>query len=252
MELIDYRGVQRRWSVLIIAGTLAAALIGYRIALRSREAAHPLYAGTARVVVNYVTPPGVPYIPTLSLHTQTEVLSAHVYDPGVLSRVAAWVHVALSQVQRVSAAVDPQKLLITVQVLGTTPRAAAVVAQELAQYLAGVETQQVQAQAASLSRTAARAMAQAQQRWLAAQTYYYLICGCIADPHQAQLSKRPTPQPPPRPPRRRPPLQPTGQPPPQPCKRPPLRLTRASPTCPRYRCTPKRRCSVRACMILGC
>jgi hypothetical protein len=40
-------------------------------------------------------------------------------------------------------------------------------------------------------------MAQAQQRWLAAQTYYYLVCGCLAGPRQAQLSKQPTPQPPP-------------------------------------------------------
>ncbi|HKC75021.1 MAG TPA: hypothetical protein VKF37_12600, partial [Chloroflexota bacterium] len=194
MELIDYRGVLRRWSVLIIAGTLVAALIGYRIALRSREAAHPLYAGTANVVVNYVTPPGVPYIPTLSLHTQTDVLSVRVQDPGVLRRVAARAHLALSQVQGVSTAVDPQKPLITIQVLGTTPRAAAAVAQGLAQYLAGVETQQVQAQVASLSRMAARAMAQAQQRWQEAQAYYYLVCNCLAGQHQAQLRKPPTPQ----------------------------------------------------------
>jgi hypothetical protein len=172
MELIDYRGVLRRWSVLIIAGTLVAALIGYRVAVRSRETAHPhyAYAGTASVVVNYVTPPGVPYIPTLSMHTQTDVLSARVYDPGVLRRVAARAHVALSQVQRVSTAVDPQMPLITIQVLGTTPRAAAAVAQGLAQYLAGMETQQVQAQA------------------------------------------RPTPQRPPRPPSKRPPPQLSRQP----------------------------------------
>ena len=151
MELIDYWRVLRRWGILIIAGTLVAALVGYGMSLRHRGATQMRYAGTASVVVNYVTPPGVPYIPTLSMHTQTEVLSARVHDPGVLSRVAAQAHVALSQVQRVSTAVDPQKLLITIQVLGTTPRAAAVVAQGLAQYLAGVETQQVQAQAASLS-----------------------------------------------------------------------------------------------------
>jgi capsular polysaccharide biosynthesis protein len=192
MELSDYRGVLRRWSVLIIASTLVAALIGYRIALRSREAAHPLYAATARVVVNYVTPPGVPYIPTLSLHTQTDVLSVRVQDPEVLGRVAARAHVALSQMQRVRTAVDPQKPLITIQVLGTTPRAAAAVAQGLAQYLAGVETQQVQAQVASLSRTAASAVAQAQQRWREAQTHYYVVCSCIAGQHQAPLSKPPT------------------------------------------------------------
>ena len=204
MELVDYWGVLRRWSVLIIAGTLVAALIGYRIAVRSREAAHPLYAGAASVAVNYVTPPGVPYIPTLSLHAQTDVLSARVHEPGLLSRVAAQAHIALPQVQRVSTAVDPQKPLITIQVRGTTPRAAAMVAQGLAQYLAGVETQQVQAQAASLSRTVASAVAQAQQRWLAAQTHYYLVCGCLAGQHQAPLSKQPTPQRPPRPPSRQP------------------------------------------------
>jgi hypothetical protein len=55
----------------------------------------------------------------------------------------------------------------------------------MAQYLAGVETQQVQAQTAVLIRTAARAMAQAQQRWLAAQAHYYSVCGCIANQHHA-------------------------------------------------------------------
>jgi hypothetical protein len=59
-------------------------------------------------------------------------------------------------------------------------------AQGLAQYLAGVETQQVQAQAASLSRTVASAVAQAQQRWLAAQAHYYLVCGCIAGQSHAK------------------------------------------------------------------
>jgi capsular polysaccharide biosynthesis protein len=220
MELIDYRGVLRRWSVLIIAGTLVAALIGYRIALRSREATHPFYVGTARVVVNYVTPPGAPYIPTLSLHTQTEVLSARVHDPGVLSRVAARAHVALSQVQRVSTAVDPQKPLITIQVLGTTPRAAATVAQGLAQYLAGVQTQQVQAQVARLSRTAASAMAQVQQRWREVQRHYYLVCGCLASQHQAQPSRPPTAQRPARPVSERPSPQPSRQPPPR-TRRPP-------------------------------
>jgi len=185
MELIDLGGVLRRWSVLIIAGTLVAALGGYRVALRSRPATHPHYAGTASVVVHYLTPPGVAYMPTLSMHTQTTVLSSRVGEPGALRRVAARAHVALSHVQHVSTAVDPKKPLITVQVLGTTPRAVAAVAQGLAQYLAGVETQQVQAQAASLSRTAAGAVAQAQQRWLAAQTHYYLVCGCIAGQHHA-------------------------------------------------------------------
>jgi hypothetical protein len=128
----------------------------------------------------------------------------------VLRRVAAWVHVALSQVQRVSTVVDPQTLLTTVQVLGTTPRAAAVVAQGLAQYLTGAETQQ--AQAASLRRTTASAVAQAQQRWLAAQTHSYLVCGCMAGQHQAQFSKQPTPQQTPRPPSRRLPPQPSRQP----------------------------------------
>jgi hypothetical protein len=151
--------------------------------------------------------PGDPDSLTLSLHTQTDVLSARVQDPGVLSRVAGRAHVALSQVQRVSTAVDPQKPLITIQVLSTTPRAVAAVAQGLAQYLAGMETQQVQAQVASLSRTAARAMAQAQQRWQEAQAYYYLVCNCLAGQHQAQLRTPPTPQRTARPLRPRPPQQ---------------------------------------------
>jgi hypothetical protein len=75
------------------------------------------------------------------------------------------------------------------------------------QYLAGVETQQVQAQVASLSRTAARAMAQAQQRWQEAQASYYLVCKCLAGQYQAQLRTPPTPQPTARPLRTQPPQQ---------------------------------------------
>jgi hypothetical protein len=152
--------------------------------------------------------PGDPDIATLSPHTQTDLLSARVQDPGVLSGVAGRAHVALAQVQRVRTAVEPQKPLIalqekpliTLQVLGTTPRAAAAVAQGMARYLARVETQQVQVQVASLSRTAASAMARAQQRWP-------LVCNCLAGRHQAQLRKPPPPQRTARPLRTRPPQQ---------------------------------------------
>src|SRR5919201_4034590 len=113
------------------------------------------------------------------------MLRGRVHDPGALPRVAAQAHVALSQVQQVTTVVDPQKLLVTVRVVGTTPHAVAAVAQGMAAYLVGVETQQVQAQAAGLSRTAAREAAQAQQRWLRAQAHYYLVCGCVANQHQA-------------------------------------------------------------------
>jgi hypothetical protein len=103
----------------------------------------------------------------------------------VLPRVAAQAHVALSQVQQVSTGVDPEKPLITVRVVGGTPQAVAAVAQGLAEYLVQVETQRVQAQTASLSRTAARVAAQAEQRWRDAQAHYYVVCGCIAGQHQA-------------------------------------------------------------------
>src|ERR687888_1794128 len=99
MELIDYWRVMRRWGILIIAGTLVAALVGYGVSLRHRGARPTRYAGTASVVVNYVTPPGVPYIPTLSMATETKVLSERVHDPGALRQVAVQAHVALSQVQ---------------------------------------------------------------------------------------------------------------------------------------------------------
>jgi hypothetical protein len=185
MQLIDYWGVIRRWSILIIAGTLVAALVGYGMSLRHRGGTPTHYAGTASVVVNYVTPPGVPYIPTLSVATETNVLSGRVHDPAALRQVAAQSHVALSQVLYVTTVVDPKNPLVTVQVVGLTPRAVAAVAQGMAQYLAEVETQQVQAQTASLSRTAALALAQTQQRWQAAQAHYYGVCGCIAGQNQA-------------------------------------------------------------------
>jgi hypothetical protein len=117
--------------------------------------------------------------------TETNVLSGRVHDPGALRRVAAQAHVALSEVQQVSTNVDPKKPLITVQVVGRTPQVAAAVAQGMAQYLAGLETQQVQAQTAVLIRAAANAMAQAQRRWLPAQAHYYRVCGCIANQHRA-------------------------------------------------------------------
>jgi hypothetical protein len=186
MELTDYGRVVRRWWGLILAGTLVAALLGYGLALRSRDPAPAPYEGTARVVVNYVTPPGVAYIPTLSVHTATEVLSEHVQDRGALARVAAQAHVAASQVQQVSTAVDPEKPLITVQVRGRTPRAVAAVAQGLARYLVAVQAQRIEAQADTLSRAAARAVAQAQRRWLAAQAHYYVVCGCLAGQQQVR------------------------------------------------------------------
>jgi hypothetical protein len=190
MDLIDYWRVMRRWSILIIAGTLVAALVGYGLSLRPRQATQTRYAGTASVVVDYVTPPGVAYIPTLSIAMETNVLSRRVHDPGALRRVAAQAHAALSQVQDVTAVVDAKKPLITVQAVGGTPQAVAAVAQGMAEYLAGVEIQQVQAQTAILSRTAASVMAQAQQRWLEAQAYYYLVCGCILNKHQATADPR--------------------------------------------------------------
>jgi hypothetical protein len=185
MELSDYWRVLRRWSILIIAGTLVAAPVGYGMSLWHRDAPQTRYAGTAKVVVNYVTPPGVAYIPTLSMATETNVLSGRVHDPGALRRVAAQAHVALSAVQDVSAVVDAKKPLITVRVVGGTPQAVAAVAQGMARYLADVEIQQVRAQTAILSRTVARTMAQAQRRWLETQAYYYSVCGCIANKHQA-------------------------------------------------------------------
>jgi hypothetical protein len=187
MELSDYWRVMRRWGILIIAGTVVAALVGYGMALWQQGATPTRYAGTATLVVNYVTPPGVPYIPTLSTTTETNVLSGRIHDPGALRRVAAQAHVALSQVQDVTALVDAKKPLITIQVVGGTPQAVAAVAQGMAQYLAAVETQQVQAQTAVLSRAAASAMAQAQQRWREAQAHYYLVCGCIAGQHRATV-----------------------------------------------------------------
>jgi hypothetical protein len=50
-----------------------------------------------------------------------------------------------------------------------------------------VETQQVQAQTAVLSRAAASALAQAQQRWRDVQAHYYRVCGCIAGQNHATV-----------------------------------------------------------------
>jgi hypothetical protein len=184
MDLTDYWGVLRRWTILVIGGTLVAAMVGWGLWLRDRGAMRPRYVGTASVLVRYVTPPGGA-TSMLAVHAETEALSERVHDPGALRRVTAQAHVALSQVQQVNTDVDPEKPLITVRVVGGAAQAVAAVAQGMAQYLAGVETQRVQAQAASLSHTAASAAAQAQQRWLAAQAHYYLVCGCIANQHHA-------------------------------------------------------------------
>ena len=187
MDLIDYWGVLRRWSLLVIGGTLVAILVGDGLWLRDRGATQPRNVGTAIVLVRYVTPPGVAGTSMRAVQAETELLSERVHDPGALRRVAAQAHVALSQVQQVSTGVDPEKPLITVRVVGGTPQAVAAVAQGMAEYLVQVETQRVQAQAASLSRTAASAAAQAQQRWREAQAHYYVVCGCIAGQHQATV-----------------------------------------------------------------
>jgi hypothetical protein len=187
MELTAYWGVLRRWSLLVIGGTLVAILVGDGLWLRDRRAMRPRDVGTAIVLVRYVTPPGIAGTSMRAVQAETEVLSERVHDPGVLPRVAAQAHVALSQVQQVSTSVDPEKPLITVRVVGGSPQAVAAVAQGLAGYLVQVETQRVQAQAASLSRTAARVAAQAERRWRDAQAHYYLVCGCIAGQHQATV-----------------------------------------------------------------
>jgi hypothetical protein len=188
MELMDYWRVIRRWSVLIVAGTLLSAIVGYGVSVQNQGTAHPTYRGTATVLVNYVTPPGVAYIPTLSVHTQTELLSSRVSDPNALRLVTNRAGVAISEIRQVTTSVHPEKPLITVEVLGSSAHAAQVVAQGMAQYLDAVETQQVKAQSDSLSRTAARDAAQAKGRWLAAQAHYYTVCGCIADQHQARTN----------------------------------------------------------------
>jgi hypothetical protein len=187
MDLTEYWVVLRRWSILIIGGTLVAILVGDGLWLRDRGAMQPRDVGTAIVLVRYVAPPGVAGTSMHAVQAETEVLSQRVHDPGVLPRVAAQAHVTLSQVQQVSTGVDPEKPLITVRVLGATSQAVDAVAQGLAEYLVQVETQRVQAQAASLSRTAARVAAQAERRWRDAQAHYYVVCGCIAGQHQATV-----------------------------------------------------------------
>jgi hypothetical protein len=187
MELTAYWGVMRRWRILVIGGTLVAILVGDGLWLRDRGATQPRYVGTAIVLVRYVTPPGVGGTSMRAVQAETELLSERVHDPGALRQVAAQAHVTLSQVQQVSAGVDPEKPLITVRVVGGTPQVATAVAQGMAEYLVQVETQRVQAQAASLSRTAASTMAQVHQRWRDAQARYYTVCGCIAGQHHATV-----------------------------------------------------------------
>src|SRR2546427_8029014 len=125
MELTEYWGVMRRWRILVIGGTLVAALVGSGLWLRVRAAPQPHDVSTAIVLVRYVTPPGVAAMSMGAVQADTEVLSERVHDPGALRRVAAQAHVPLAQVQQVSSAVDPQKPLITVRVVGATPQAAA-------------------------------------------------------------------------------------------------------------------------------
>jgi hypothetical protein len=187
MELTEYWGVLRRWRFLVIGATLVAILVGDGLWLRDRGSIQPRAVGTAIVLVRYVMPPGVAGTSMRAVQAETEVLSEHVHDPGALRRVAAQAHVALSQVQQVSTSVDPEKPLITVRVLGGTPQAVAAVAQGMAEYLVQVETQRLQAHAVSLSRTAARVAAQAEQRWREAEAHYYRVCGCIAGQHQATV-----------------------------------------------------------------
>ena len=45
MELIEYWRVMRRWSILIIAGTLVAAPVGYGMSLWYPDATQARYAG---------------------------------------------------------------------------------------------------------------------------------------------------------------------------------------------------------------
>jgi hypothetical protein len=188
MQHIDYWQVIRRWSILIVAGTVLAALVGFGVARQDQWGARRLYQGSATVTVNDVTPPGMANGSTLSVRTQMDLLSGHVSDPNALHYVAAQAHVALPQVQTVITTIDPDKPIISVTVLGYRPGAMEKIAQGMANHLAGVQTKHVQAQAHSISNAAAFDVRQSRNRWLAAGKHYYLVCGCVPGPHHPKAS----------------------------------------------------------------
>lgn len=179
MELIDYWYLLRKWHVVILVGTVLSLLAGYAVAHKQQATVNPIYLGTAMVQVNYITPPGAPYVPTLSVHSEADILADRINDPGALSRVEHQVGVKAADIRTVSTSVDLDRPLITVQVLGIRSRTVGLVARGMAQYLVSTETQKVAAEARGIRAALATKVATAKQHWLAAQQRYYAVCGCI-------------------------------------------------------------------------
>lgn len=178
MELADYARLIRRWALLIIAGTVLAMLVGYGINTASAAGGKTLYRGTSTVLVNYITPPGFPYISTLSTHTEATSLSQKVHDAGALNRLPA--PITRTLVKSVSAAVDPNTPRITVSAVATEPTAAKAAAVTVAHYLGSLEGGKVRREGVVARRQASAAASTAQRAYAKAQSYYYSVCGCTS------------------------------------------------------------------------
>ena len=181
MELKDYWRVIRGWKALIVIGTVLATMVGYG-SMRHSASTKPVYEGTALVFVTYVTPPGSPYITTLSVHDETQVLSGHASDSGADKAIRNRYHIDTRQVHKVTTAVDPERPVITVQAFGDSSRAVAIYAEAMARYLAAQESRKVSAETIALLHSLATQTSSARAKWLASQARYYAQCGCL--PHQ--------------------------------------------------------------------
>ena len=187
MELSDYWRLIRKWSLLIIAGTVLAGLVGLAIEKKSSSAGQTLYRGTSTVLINYITPPGFPYISTLSTHTEATSLSEKVNDPAALNRLPATIKRSL--IKNISGAVDANTPLVKISAIAPEPTAARGAAITVANYLGSLENEKVRREGLAAHRQAMKAAASAQKAYSAAQSYYYSVCGCTSANPVRQVSR---------------------------------------------------------------
>lgn len=184
MELSDYWHLIRKWGLLVIAGTVLAAVVGYGITRLQHRHARTTYDATATVLVNYTAPPTVPYGQQPSPRTVVNTLSNLANDATALRTVANTTHVGSPEVTTVTADVSPDVPEVTVHAVGSDPLSARTFANGMAQYMARTENQSVNGQARSLRRGLKPQVTAAYRAWHAAQQHYYFVCGCL--PNTAQ------------------------------------------------------------------
>ncbi len=178
MELSDYGRLLRKWALLIIAGTVLAGLVGLGLDIKSGSSAAPSYQGSASVFLNYVTPPGSAYNPTVSPTAEALALAERVHDPAALAPLRGSPTFNLAALKSIGKTIASNAPQVNITTVATTPQVAATVATRVAQYLASLEDRRVASEGKALQRSLARTAQRASHRYQVADSEYLRVCAC--------------------------------------------------------------------------